>query len=245
MVGRLGRFRLDRVLRVGIEQVEVVDVEVDPDPIAARESCEGIDVVVEDDRSRGDRLQPDDRGVMTWVTLCGNGRGIDPAETGVLQVRWRGLPGPFLAIVDRRRAFFAPAVHHGEPYGIVINDDILTLVLHWFYLTLMWLPCEQLYVDPDRDPTYISIEAFILDVAPLWHDGATIRVRVLGQRPATGESTAVRGTLEYINAAGGTAVPRDPPSRSCPATPRSSSRATTAATRSAAGVPSSRISRPR
>ncbi|WP_049926901.1 TrmB family transcriptional regulator [Halopiger goleimassiliensis] len=162
-----------------------------------------------------EQLQPalreaTDRGVMTWLTLCGDGRSIDPSTTGVLQVRWRNLPGPFLAVVDRRRAFFAPAVHHGEPYGIVINDDILTLVLHWFYLTLMWLPCERRYADPDQPPTYISIEGFIIDVVSLWHDGATIDVRVLGQDPQSGEYTEVRGELTYIAAAEGRPPSRDP-----------------------------------
>ncbi|THE63974.1 TrmB family transcriptional regulator [Salinadaptatus halalkaliphilus] len=183
----------------------------------AREAIENADVSVEVAATpeQLEVLQPalrdaNDRGVLTWVTLCGDGRSVDPSTLGVMQVRYRALPGPFMAIVDRRRACFAPADHHGEPYGVVINDDILTLVLHWFYLTLIWLPSEQRYVDSSRRPTYISIEGFILDVASLWHDGATIRVRVLGKRPKTGEYTEIQGELAGISAAGGTAPPREP-----------------------------------
>ncbi|WP_312907524.1 TrmB family transcriptional regulator [Natronosalvus caseinilyticus] len=183
----------------------------------AREAIEDASVSVEVAATPAqlEQLQPalrdaDDRGVNTWVTLCGEEPSIDPRDAGVLQVRWRALPGPFIAIVDRRRAFFAPAVHHGEPYGIVINDDILTLVLHWFYLTLIWLPSNRLYVDPNRLPTYASIEGFILDVAPLWHDGATIDVRVLGQQPESGEYTEVRGKLSSITVDGGTVPRRNP-----------------------------------
>ncbi|SDR03629.1 TrmB family transcriptional regulator [Natronobacterium texcoconense] len=183
----------------------------------AREAIENANVSVEVAATPAqlEQLQPalrdaTDRGVKTWVTLCGDGESVDAGDVGVLQVRWRKLPGPFIAIVDRRRAFFAPATHHGEPYGIVINDDILTLVLHWFYLTLIWLPSERRYVDADRLPTYVSIEGFILDVAPLWYDGATIDVRVLGQDPETGEYTEVQGELTYIAAEGGTVPSRNP-----------------------------------
>lgn len=138
-----------------------------------------------------------ERGVVTRATYAGRpDADLDP--DGVIGLRCRPLPTPFLAVVDRRRAFFAPAEPHGEPYGMVINDDILTLVLHWFHLTLMWLPCERVATDPEAAPTYISVEGFIHDIAPLWSDGARIRVRIRGQDPETNEHLDVTGAVAEI-----------------------------------------------
>lgn len=183
----------------------------------ARTAIEDAEVAVEvaATPSQLETLQPalreaSDRGVLTRATLFGDRDAIDPSRLGVNHVRWRELPGPFVAIVDRRQAYFSPSDHHGEAYGVVIDDDILTLVLHWYYLTQLWVPCENVFVDPETSGTYTSLEAFVRDVAPLWHDGVQVRLRVYGRRPDDGDSVEVAGTLTDVSSGLGETVSRRP-----------------------------------
>lgn len=121
-----------------------------------------------------------------------------PHPEGVLEVRRNPLPGPFLAIVDRRHAFFSPNVHSTEPYGITIGDEILSFILHWYFLTCLWARLESVHVDTESPPTYISIEEFVHDTAPLWNTGATLSLTTIGQRNDTGEVVELSGRLVGI-----------------------------------------------
>ncbi|GAB3036008.1 TrmB family transcriptional regulator [Natronobiforma cellulositropha] len=121
-----------------------------------------------------------------------------PVPDGVVEVRRNPLPGPFLAIVDRRHAFFSPNVHSDEPYGITIGDEILSFILHWYFLTCLWARLESVHVDPDASPTYISIEEFVHDTVPLWNNGATMTLTTVGQRTDTGEEVEITGQLVGI-----------------------------------------------
>ncbi|WP_226012041.1 TrmB family transcriptional regulator [Halomicrobium salinisoli] len=142
--------------------------------------------------------QAAERGVVVRAILYGPAGDLDLADTTLAEVRHGALPGPFLAIVDRRQSYFAPNVHGDEPYGILLDDTILSFVLHWYFLTCVWVHSETVAVGVDR-PTYVSIEEFIRDAAPLWYDGAAIEVTVSGHAPGTGERTTVSGVVVDVH----------------------------------------------
>lgn len=139
-----------------------------------------------------------DRGVVVRVAVYDPPEEYDPEESGITEVRHARTPGPFLAIVDRRQAFFSPNVHSDEPYGVLLGDEILSFIFHWYYLTCVWAPYDPISTATDRRPEYISIEEFVNDVARLWHDGAVVSVTVLGHDTDTGEYCELSGELTHI-----------------------------------------------
>lgn len=144
------------------------------------------------------RLRPEieaaaERGVLLLLSVYDVGLEEVPIPEGVLEVSRNPIPGPFLATVDRRYAFFSPNVHGDEPYGITIGDEILTFVLHWFFLTSQWGGQETVYSNPDHPPTYVSIEGFVRDAATMLAEGATMRLRTVGYDTETGDLVGVSG----------------------------------------------------
>lgn len=191
--------RPESVINRAISAIETADVSVE---IAGRmEHYEALSQVVR---------EATDRGIITRMAISGDKEELLNLDPAALQIRWRELPTPFLTIVDRRKAFFAPAQHHGEPYGVVINDDSLSLIMHWYHLTSMWLPCQVVHRARDQPPTYISIEEFIQDVSELWHNGAEFTVTIYGTRDGESELTEVTGFLRDIRVGTGGQAPPDP-----------------------------------
>ncbi len=135
-----------------------------------------------------------ERGVIIQVVLYGQADDLDLAETSLTEIHHGALPGPFLAIVDRRQSYFAPNVHGDEPYGILLDDTILSFILHWYFMTCVKAQSDMLTVGADR-PTYVSIEEFVRDAAPLWHDGAAVEITAEGHVPGTGERATVDGVV--------------------------------------------------
>lgn len=147
-----------------------------------------------------------ENGVLIQVDVYDiDGTVVDediPRPEGVLEVRRNPIPGPFLAIVDRRHAYFSPNVHSDEPYGITIGDEILSFILHWYFLTCLWGASKSIYINSDHPPTYVSIEEFVHDAAPLWHEGATMTVTAIGHHNETDELVEVTGKLVEITSNG-------------------------------------------
>ncbi|WP_440988358.1 TrmB family transcriptional regulator [Haloarchaeobius baliensis] len=97
-----------------------------------------------------------------------------------MEVRECEIPGPFLAVVDRTHTFFAPNDRSRNPYGVIINDDILSFIFHWYFQTCLWAVQRQVYTARDGPLPYISIEEFIQDFVELWRDGVRIEVVATG-----------------------------------------------------------------
>jgi sugar-specific transcriptional regulator TrmB len=93
-----------------------------------------------------------------------------------MEVRDCEIPGPFLAVVDRRHTFFAPNDRSRKPYGVIINDDILSFIFHWYFQTCLWAVQKQVHTARDGPLPYISIEEFIQDFVVLWRDGVDVHV---------------------------------------------------------------------
>lgn len=112
-----------------------------------------------------------------------------------LNIRVGTIPGPFLAIVDRHHVFFTPNTRADEDYGVLINDYILSFMVHWYFVSCQWHMWEPLFDSGSHWTEYDSLEEFMRDVIPLLDDGADIRVAVQGNYIETREECLVRGEL--------------------------------------------------
>lgn len=112
-----------------------------------------------------------------------------------LNIRVGTIPGPFLAIVDRHQVFFTPNTRADEDYGVLINDYILSFMVHWYFVSCQWHMWEPLFDSGSHWTEYDSLEEFMRDVVPLFDDGANVRVAVRGNYIDTREDCFVRGLL--------------------------------------------------
>lgn len=149
-------------------------------------------------------------GVVIQIAVYDAGDADVPEIDGVLEIRRCPIPGPFLAIVDRRYAFFAPNVHSDRSYGITIGDEILSFIMHWYFRTCLWANNERLHVDRNRPPTYVSLEGFVYDAASLLRDDTRMTLRVIGRWIETGERVEISGELVRATWGGQLEPPRNP-----------------------------------
>ncbi|GAB7017415.1 TrmB family transcriptional regulator [Halostagnicola bangensis] len=144
----------------------------------------------------------EERDVLVQISVYDAGDADVPVPDDVLEVRRCPIPGPFLAIIDRLYVFFSPNVHADEPYGVTIGDEILSFILHWYFLTCLWAQNESIHVSSNHPPTYVSVEGFVHDVSPLFFDSAEITVQIIGHDTTTGELLEVTGSLAHITSNG-------------------------------------------
>ncbi|TKX55832.1 TrmB family transcriptional regulator [Halorubrum sp. SP3] len=145
-----------------------------------------------------------ERGVAVHVLVYTESAGDPPTAESVSgichEARYRGLPAPFVASVDRQSACFS---HHPDAvnqYGVLVNDEEYTFVFHWFFMTCLWAHGTPIY--SERQETlpieYVDIRQFIREARPLFESEATVTVRVEGTNLATGEPRTVTGTVEGV-----------------------------------------------
>ena len=144
-----------------------------------------------------------DRGVIIHVAVYYEPDLIERSEAWDLselnlEMRVVKIPGPFLAILDRSRTYFAPNSRAEESYGILISDNILSFINHWYFQTCLWYSWEPLSANQQLPKTYISLKEFIRDTSPLYHDDANIAVTIEGLDVTTREYRTVTGTLTNI-----------------------------------------------
>ncbi|WP_254522191.1 TrmB family transcriptional regulator [Natrinema caseinilyticum] len=149
-------------------------------------------------------------GVLIQIAVYDDGTADIPEIEGVLEIRSCPLPGPFLGIVDRRYAFFEPNVRSDRAYGIMIGDEILSFIMHWYFWTCLWVRNERVQFDRAQPPTYVSIEGFVHDAASLLHDDVTMTLQVLGRRIETGDRVDIRGNLVRATCGGHREIPQHP-----------------------------------
>lgn len=139
-----------------------------------------------------------ENGAVVHVSL----EGIDPepidSDQPADEIRRRTIPGPFVVIVDRTHTCFAPNERAPETYGLVLDDEILSLILHWYFQTCLWSVYEPVYRRSGDDVHYVSAEAFVRDVYPFWRSGAIVPVTVNGTDLESGESRTISGILRDL-----------------------------------------------
>jgi len=115
-----------------------------------------------------------------------------------LELRVVEIPGPFIAVLDRSRTYFAPNSRATENYGILINDNILSFINHWYFQTCLWYPWEPLGSNHKLPRPYISLKEFIRDIYALHNNGGNVAVTIAGNDVASGEFRTVTGTVTDI-----------------------------------------------
>lgn len=122
----------------------------------------------------------------------------------VTELRHRKLPSPFLALVDRTQACFAPQTRSVNQYGVLVDDYSLTYVFHWFFLTSLWEVWDVVVSERADDPPiqFTNIRECVRDIEPLLADGATVEVSIRGYETGTGVRRTISGTVEKATYAG-------------------------------------------
>lgn len=124
-------------------------------------------------------------------------REMDLLDSAI-EIRVVSIPGPFLAILDRRSTYFTPNDRADETYGILIADEILSFINHWYFRTCLWSVYPPLKDANTLPTTYLGLEEFIRDISPLYYEGATITVTVEGKPTDANHSITIEGTISGL-----------------------------------------------
>ena len=151
-----------------------------------------------------------DRGVNIKVCL------IPPIDEGVAlpstetlartctEARYRTVPSPFIALVDRSWTCFAPHGNSTNEYGVIVNDRTHTYIFHWFFLTNLWDVQETVYSGRSETfpRTYVDLRRCLRDILPRFQQDQTIEAVVQGFDTTTGSEVEHRGHITDVTYAG-------------------------------------------
>ena len=143
------------------------------------------------------------RDVVVKLSVCPITDGTEPSveefdfEGVATQACFRTLRAPFIALIDRSRTCFSPQSRSGQQFGIVAKNRSLTYVFQWYFLSGLWEEAQIFYSVRRTEPpiTYVNIRQCVVDIAPLYHEGATISVSVEGYDNETGDLRRVGGPV--------------------------------------------------
>ena len=120
------------------------------------------------------------------------------------EARYRDLPSPFVALIDRSWTCFAPHGDSTNEYGVIVNDRTHAYVFHWYFLTCLWEVHDAIYSARNDEPpiTYVDLRHCLRDVLPLLEDDRTIDATVRGFATDTGREVTRRGRIVDVTYAG-------------------------------------------
>ncbi|SFC44493.1 transcriptional regulator [Halobiforma haloterrestris] len=120
------------------------------------------------------------------------------------EARYRDIPSPFLALVDRSWTCFSPHGGSTNEYGVIVNDRTHAYVFNWYFLTCLWEVHEMIYSERNDEPpiSYVDLRQCLRDVVPLLEEGRTVDVTVDGFDTETGREVTRRGTVVDVTYAG-------------------------------------------
>lgn len=148
--------------------------------------------------------QAHERGVAVYVLVNTESTEEQPTVESVAgicrEARYRCLPAPFVASVDRRSACFSQHPDAVDQTGVLVNDEKYTFVFHWFFMTCLWEQGTPIYSEGrDTLPVeYVDIRQLVREARPLFESEATVTVRVEGTDVSTGEPRTIEGTVEEV-----------------------------------------------
>jgi len=157
-----------------------------------------------------------ERGVNVKLCLSGVSNEVTlPAETTLertcSEARYRELPSPFMALIDRSWACVSPHGRSTNRYSIIINDNTYAYVFHWYFLTALWEFHEVLYSDRREEGpiTYVDLRQCVRDLEPLLSEGVSIEATVHGYDTDTGREMTVQGRVIDAISAGVSTSPEE------------------------------------
>ncbi|WP_396612902.1 TrmB family transcriptional regulator [Haloferax sp. S1W] len=117
------------------------------------------------------------------------------------EVRHRTLPTPFVALVDRTGACFAPHAHSVNQYGVLVDDYTMTYVFHWYFQTALWEVWDVVYSTQTDEPpiVYSDIRNFVQDAKPLLGNGNRIVTNIIGYETESREPIEFTGEVTDLH----------------------------------------------
>ncbi len=174
------------------------------DLIRDAESFIQLSVSIEQFKALTNALQDAcERDVVVRATVYTKGASdewlsdIDLEKT-LSELRVCPIPGPFLTIVDRTMTCFTPNNWANRPFGVLIDDYILSFIFHWYFQTCLWALWDTVYVDSDVAHVYMTLEEFVRDAVVLQADGARISATVHGFWIENNEACEITGVVTDI-----------------------------------------------
>ena len=135
------------------------------------------------------------------ITTNGDSESVPDPETVAdvcTEARHRELSSPFVAIIDRTKAYFAPHEGSTNEYGLIVDDQTHAYVFYWFFLTTQWDNWDPVVDTRDDDQEYLEIRYCVRDIVPLLDEGKTVHLRVDGADTQTGDRRIVEGTVADV-----------------------------------------------
>ena len=143
-----------------------------------------------------------DRGVMVRITISTGDDLTNYDDASQLfpeiasEVRRAGSNMPLLALIDGSLGVLAVDNEWDGEYGLVVDDNTLTSMLHWYFQLQLWEPWDTLYTESIGTPrTYVSIRELIRDVETVRTEDETVTVRVEGINTETREAVELEGQV--------------------------------------------------
>lgn len=133
-----------------------------------------------------------------------------PVTDVVTELRERSIRGPFLAVMDRTVACLAPTERMPDPYGVVVNDELVSFVFQWYFQTCLWSVWEPVSERRPYPVRYVCLEEFVCDVYPLWRNEAVVSVTIEGIDTTSGSEREISGVLTNILYSGQTLTEPSP-----------------------------------
>ncbi|CCQ33362.1 transcriptional regulator TrmB protein [Halorhabdus tiamatea SARL4B] len=177
----------------------------------AKEAIEGSEMLIEIvlTPAQFETLHPAlvrarENGVIVRVTLYDEQESVEIAtdidvEAAVSELRLSYIPGPFLAVVDRDRCFFTPDASVSDQHGLLVEDEMLSFIFHWYFYTCNWALNDRAYVDTTSGWTYVTLEEFVRDFAVLLDGGVDVSLTVTGYDNGQGEIRTISGLVSDIS----------------------------------------------
>ena len=157
-----------------------------------------------------------DRGVAVHLTVHTENGGEPPAagnfEGICREARYRRLPAPFVALVDREKTCFFHHPDAVDQYGVLVDDRTHSYVFHWYFLAALWEHCETIYSERSSElpAEYVDIRQLVADIGPLVDDGVSLAVSIDGYETETGQPVSCTGTVTETELATSSAEATNP-----------------------------------
>lgn len=158
--------------------------EIAPALRTARDNGVHVKLSLYDGRDDDRDLEADD--IIDLCTVC----------------RYRLIPSPFIVVVDRSITCFSPHPGSINEYGVLVDDRSHTYVFHWFFLTHMWDPWDEIYGGNGYEEEYTDLRYCLRDLYPLFEAGREIHVGVRAIDTADRDRREIDGVVTDITTTG-------------------------------------------
>ncbi|WP_137285437.1 TrmB family transcriptional regulator [Halorussus salinisoli] len=147
-------------------------------------------------------LEAFDRGVMIKISLHetdgSSALDLDDEEfmNVASEVRYRNLPAPFLALIDRTETYFSSHTP-GNRFGLLVDNYTLTYVFYWYFQISLWEIWDVVYSDYDSPipKQYVDVRRCVRELDSLLSDGVEITATVIGLDRESNEWREISGRI--------------------------------------------------